>query len=66
MPLKNNRVAMTKGVLFYVLSLFYAGTALASVESKTWPASEEAKQFVRDTIVIGMLASPYGTGWTDY
>ncbi len=38
----------------------------ASVESKTWEASEEARQFVRDTIVIGMLASPYGTGWTDY
>ena len=38
----------------------------ASVESKTWPASEKAKQFVKDTIVIGMLASPYGTGWTTY
>lgn len=38
----------------------------ASVESKTWPASDKAKQFVRDTIVIGMLASPFGTGWTEY
>ena len=40
--------------------------AYASVESKSWEASEEAKQFVKDTIVIGMLASPYGTGWTEY
>ena len=23
-------------------------------------------QFVKDTIVLGMLASPYGTGWTEY
>lgn len=39
---------------------------LASEESKTWDASDEAKQFVVDTIVLGMLASPYGTGWTEY
>lgn len=41
-------------------------SAFASEESKTWDASDEAKQFVVDTIVIGMLASPYGTGWTEY
>lgn len=40
--------------------------AKASEESKDWPASEVARQFVQDTIVIGMLASPYGTGWTEY
>ena len=38
--------------------------SFASLAAKTWPASDEAKQFVKDTIVIGMLASPYGTGWT--
>jgi membrane dipeptidase len=37
----------------------------ASVESKTWPASDEAKQFVKDTIVIGFFASPWGAGWTE-
>ncbi|WP_217360991.1 hypothetical protein [Ruegeria arenilitoris] len=31
----------------------------ASEESKTWGASDEARQFVQDTIVLGMLASPY-------
>ncbi|WP_104028204.1 dipeptidase [Vibrio jasicida] len=41
------------------------GSTYASVESKTWPASDKAKAFVQDTIVIGMLASPYGAGWTD-
>ncbi len=41
------------------------GVAQASVESKTWPASDKAKTFVQDTIVIGMLASPYGAGWQD-
>ena len=38
--------------------------AFASLAAKTWPASDKAKQFVKDTIVIGMMASPYGTGWT--
>jgi membrane dipeptidase len=41
-----------------------APSAWASLAAKHWPASQEAQQFVRDTIVIGMLASPYGTGWT--
>ncbi len=49
-----------------VALLLLAGSSLASVESKTWDASPEAQQFVQDTIVIGMLASPYGTGWTEY
>jgi len=48
------------------LTLGLAGGALASEESKTWDASPEARQFVRDTVVLGMLASPYGTGWTEY
>ncbi len=38
--------------------------SFASLAAKTWPATDDAKQFVKDTIVIGMLASPYGTGWT--
>ncbi|CUH44172.1 membrane dipeptidase [Ruegeria atlantica] len=53
---------ISAGVLAFVL----ATPAYASEESKTWDASDEAKQFVQDTIVIGMLASPYGTGWTEY
>ena len=39
--------------------------AFASLAAKHWPASDEAKQFVKETVVIGMLASPYGTGWTE-
>lgn len=42
-----------------------AGAVHADVTSKTWPASEDVAQFVKDAIVIGMLASPYGTGWTE-
>lgn len=49
-----------------VLTVCFSGTSLASEESKSWDASPEAKQFVQDTVVIGMLASPYGTGWTKY
>ncbi len=59
---RSARKLLSTGLLLVLL----AGTTHASVESKTWPASEKAKQFVKDTIVIGMLASPYGTGWTDY
>lgn len=40
------------------------GSATASEESKTWPASDKAKIYVKDTIVVGFFASPYGTGWT--
>lgn len=57
---------MKKVLLTTALVAGLAGTAFASEESKTWDASDEAKQFVQDTIVIGMLASPYGTGWTEY
>ena len=53
-------------VAAFLVSIAMSGTAFASVESKTWPASEKAKKFVKDTIVLGMLASPYGTGWTKY
>ncbi|MGC6466528.1 MAG: hypothetical protein ACON38_01420 [Akkermansiaceae bacterium] len=38
------------------------GLMFASEEWKTWGASDKAKQFVKDTIVIDMFASPHGTG----
>jgi len=37
--------------------------ALMSEESKTWPASEKAAQFVKDSIVIDFFATPHGVGW---
>ncbi len=51
-------------VLTLTLSLL-SFAARAGEESKTWPASDKAKQFVKDTIVIDMFASPHGTGWTE-
>ena len=42
-----------------------AFVAPPSEESKTWEASDKAKKFVKETIVIGFLASPYGAGWTE-
>ncbi len=48
-----------------LLSIVVVGPVQASEESKTWDASDKAKQFVQDTIVLGMIASPYGTGWTE-
>ena len=52
-PLALTSIALAVGFLF------------ASEESKTWDASPKAKQFVKDTIVIDMFASPHGTGWTE-
>jgi len=57
---------MTSFVRIFLVCCALSVSVQASVESKTWPASDRAKQFVKDTIVIGMLASPWGTGWTDY
>ncbi|WP_217358923.1 hypothetical protein [Ruegeria sp. HKCCA5491] len=56
---------MNKLIAAGILALSLGTPILASEESKTWDASDEAKQFVQDTIVLGMLASPYGTGWTE-
>ena len=53
-------------VLFSVIILLsaFCNPSYASLASKEWPASDKAKQFVKETIVLGMMASPYGTGWT--
>ncbi len=55
---------MKKLLLALVISMTVASPGHASLAAKHWPASDKATQFVKDTIVIGMLASPYGTGWT--
>lgn len=55
--------------IFIVLAVISFGiTAFVmppSEESKTWGASEKAKTFVKETIVIGFFASPFGAGWTE-
>lgn len=55
-----------KKLLLAILALsLLTGTSYASKETKTWPGSGKAKQFVKDAIVIGFFASPWGTGWTE-
>ena len=52
----------------YIMALgacLMAGVVLADEDGKTWPASDKAKRFVADTVVIGFFASPYGAGWTE-
>ena len=51
----------------YILTtlILLSATVFAGEESKTWPASDKAKQFVKDTVVIDFFASPYGAGWTE-
>lgn len=53
--------------LFFLimLSLFISATEEPSYseESKTWSASDKAKEFVKQSIVIDFFASPYGVGW---
>ena len=36
-----------------------------SEESKTWEASDKAKQFVKESIVIDFYAPPFGVGWNE-
>lgn len=48
-----------------IAASFITINANAGLEAKHWPSSDKAKQFVKDTVVIGMLASPYGAGWKD-
>jgi len=57
---------MKKFVYVILISLLVATftNLLAGEESKTWPATDKAKKFVEETIVIGFFASPYGVGWT--
>ncbi|MEM1084279.1 MAG: membrane dipeptidase [Verrucomicrobiota bacterium] len=42
-----------------------AGVSVAAEESKTWPASDKAKKFVKDSIVVGYHGCMYGAGWTE-
>ena len=60
----NSGTIMRKVLIGMMLTVFLVGSGQASLDAKKWPASDKARQFVKDTIVIGMLASPYGTGWT--
>jgi membrane dipeptidase len=58
-------VSKASWVHVFVATAVMTAGAQASEETRSWPASEEAKQFVRDTIVVGFFASPWGTGWTE-
>jgi membrane dipeptidase len=58
------RFPALRSILVLMLVLVSGGWLAASDNSKTWPASDKAKQFIRDTIVMDMFASPYGVGWT--
>ena len=55
----------TLPLVLAILAALNISISFASEESKTWPASDKAKQFVEDTIVIGFFASPWGAGWTE-
>lgn len=47
-----------------LLSIILISSKKPGDESKVWAASDKAKEFVKETIVIGFFASPYGAGWT--
>ncbi len=56
---------MNKTLAAVMALTMMVGICQASNESKTWPASDKAKQFVKDTIVLEFFAPPKGTGWTE-
>lgn len=57
--------------IILISSLIIAGAILTSFvyppseESKTWPASDKAKEFVKETIVLGFFATPWGAGFNE-
>lgn len=51
-------------VIVTAMLITLSTAVFASLASKTWPGSDEAKQLVKETILIGMMASPYAIGWT--
>ncbi|WP_282124195.1 dipeptidase [Algibacter mikhailovii] len=55
------------GVLTLMSIVCIAATAFSpmSEESKVWEATDKAKKFVKETIIIGFFASPYEAGWTE-
>lgn len=55
---------MKKTLLAIALSIGVAVPALASIESKTWPASDKAKSFVKANAQFDFYAPPFGVGWT--
>ena len=55
---------MKKLLLLLAAAMAVTTTAQAGLDARLWSASDKAKQFVKDTVVIGMLASPYGVGWS--
>jgi len=56
---------MRMRLLAIFVALVFSLNTHAGLESKNWPATEKAKQFVQETIIIGFLASPHGAGWTE-
>ncbi|BDY06456.1 membrane dipeptidase [Ferrimonas sp. YFM] len=58
------RLYLAFSVVISALLAIVSYPSTASLAAKNWPASDKAKQFVKENIVIGMMASPYGTGWT--
>lgn len=55
---------MKKVILIFIAGII-SSNIFASEESKTWEASDKAKEFVEETIVIGFFATPWGAGWTE-
>jgi len=53
-----------KSLLAMTLALTTATSVMASDNAKTWPASDKAKKFIKENIVLDYFASPYGIGWT--
>jgi len=56
---------MKKIIIAIALSIGVSAPALSSVESKAWPASQKAEQFVKDNLQIDFYAPPFGVGWTE-
>lgn len=55
---------MKKSILAATLLTIISGTAVASIETKTWEGSPEANKFLEETISLDFYAPPAKVGWT--
>ena len=53
-----------KKIASIIAGITLATSAIASDNSKVWDATDKAKQFIKENIVLDFFASPYGVGWT--
>lgn len=60
--MKNLKLIISALIIGFIITAFINPV---SIESKTWKATDKAKTFVKETIVLGFFATPGKSGFTE-